>query len=166
MQEFAGYFRDYRQKRGYITMIAIANDHVGYELKHMVIELLDEMGLKYHDFGAYDTERSDYPTFGGIAAKAVAKGECERGILLCGTGVGISITANKVQGVRCVVCSEPYSAILSRKHNDTNMIAIGSRVVGPELARMIVKEWLTTDFEGGRHQMRVDIIREIEQSRD
>ena len=143
-------------------MIALANDHVGYELKHIVTGLLDEMGLKYKDFGTFDTNRCDYPQYARQAAMAVTTGECDKGILICGTGIGISIAANKVKGIRCVVCSEPYSAILSRQHNDTNMLAIGARVIGSELAKMIVEGWLNTEFEGGRHKLRIDQIRDIE----
>ena len=139
-------------------MIAIANDHVGLELKAKIIEVLEKKGLEYKDFGTYTPESCDYPIFGARAAKAVASGECDRGIVICGTGVGISLAANKIPGIRCVVCSEPYSAKLSRMHNDSNMLAFGARVVGPELAKMITKMWLETAFEGGRHQRRVDML--------
>lgn len=145
-------------------MIALGSDHVGIELKRKIMEYLDERGMAYRDFGAYDTARCNYPEYALQAARAVASGECERGILCCGTGVGISIAANKVRGIRCVVCSEPYSALLSRQHNDTNMLAMGSRVVGSDLARMIVEQWLAGEYEGGRHQKRVDEISEIEQT--
>jgi ribose 5-phosphate isomerase B len=143
-------------------MIALANDHVGLELKENIINLLDSMKLPYKDFGAYSAERSDYPQFGYLAAMAVASGECEKGILICGTGVGISLSANKVKGIRCVVCSDCYTAVLSRMHNNSNMLALGARVLGSDLARMIVKMWLETPFEGGRHQCRIDMITEIE----
>ncbi|MCL2588131.1 MAG: ribose 5-phosphate isomerase B [Oscillospiraceae bacterium] len=144
-------------------MIALANDHTGYELKQEIITLLEEKGLAYKDFGTAKDEKGDYPAYGYKAAKAVAEGVCERGIIICGTGVGISISANKVPGIRCVVCSEPYSAILSKQHNNSNMLAIGARVVGSELAKMIVDGWLTAEFEsGGRHQCRVELIHEIE----
>jgi ribose 5-phosphate isomerase B len=145
-------------------MIALASDHVGYVLKIVIIKYLEELGLSFKDFGTYDTERSNYPEYGYKAAIAVSQGECEKGIVFCGTGVGISIAANKVKGIRCVVCSEPYSALLSRQHNDTNMLAIGSRVVGSDLALMIVKEWLGGVFEGGRHAIRVEQISQIEQT--
>lgn len=144
-------------------MIALGCDHVGLVLKEELKKLLDEMGLAYRDFGTDSTERTDYPVYAEHAARAIARGECDRGILCCGTGVGISIAANKICGIRCVVCSEPYSAKLSRQHNDTNMLAMGSRVVGVDLARMITREWLTTDFEGGRHQRRVEQISGLEQ---
>ena len=139
-------------------MIALASDHTALELKAAIKELLDEMGLEYKDFGTYTPESCDYPIFGARAAKAVASGECDRGIVICGTGVGISLAANKIPGIRCVVCSEPDSAKLSRMHNDSNMLAFGARVVGPELAKMITKMWLETAFEGGRHQRRVDML--------
>ena len=139
-------------------MIALASDHTALELKAAIKELWDEMGLEYKDFGTYTPESCDYPIFGARAAKAVASGECDRGIVICGTGVGISLAANKIPGIRCVVCSEPYSAKLSRMHNDSNMLAFGARVVGPELAKMITKMWLETAFEGGRHQRRVDML--------
>ena len=143
-------------------MIALASDHVGIELKKGIMAYLDELGLEYKDYGAYSTERCNYPEFAFKAATAVATGECDRGMLFCGTGVGISIAANKVKGIRCVCCSEPYSALLSRQHNDTNMIAMGSRVVGLDLAKMIIKNWLEGEYEGGRHAVRVQQIANIE----
>ncbi len=143
-------------------MIALACDHSALEMKETVKQLLTEMGLEYKDFGTYTTDSCHYPIFGARAAKAVASGECEKGILICGTGIGISLAANKVKGIRCVACSEPYSARLSRQHNDANMLSIGARVIGPELAKMIVTEFLTTPFEGGRHQIRVDMLTAIE----
>jgi len=138
--------------------IAIACDHTAIDLKRHVIGILESRGLEYRDFGAHDPSRADYPVYGRSAAEAVASGECDRGIIMCGSGVGISISANKVHGVRCVVCSEPYSAVLSRRHNDTNMLALGARVVGTELATMIVEMWLDEPFEGGRHQRRINQI--------
>ncbi|MGI6263935.1 MAG: ribose 5-phosphate isomerase B [Acutalibacteraceae bacterium] len=143
-------------------MIAVACDHAALEMKRELLALLDDMGLDYRDFGTYTAESCDYPVFAARAAKAVASGECDRGILICGTGVGISLAANKVRGIRCVCCSEPYSAEMSRRHNDANMLAIGARVVGTELAKMIARVWLTTAFEGGRHQRRVDMITALE----
>ena len=143
-------------------MIALASDHAALELKAVVKELLDEMGLAYRDFGT-DTDKScDYPVYGARAAHAVASGECDRGIIICGTGLGMMLAANKVDGIRCVVCSEPYSAEMSRRHNDANMLSLGARVVGVELAKMIVRTWLTTPFEGGRHQRRVDMLSALE----
>ena len=143
-------------------MIALASDHVGLSLKEEIKTLLDEMGLPYQDFGAFTTDRTDYPLYGARAAKAVAGGACDRGIICCGTGIGISLAANKVKGIRCVVCSDGYSAMLSRQHNDTNMLSMGSRVVGTELGKMIARIWLTTPFEGGRHQRRIDQIAALE----
>ncbi|MGN1195666.1 MAG: ribose 5-phosphate isomerase B [Acutalibacteraceae bacterium] len=145
--------------------IAIGCDHVGYELKKRVIDHLTEKGHQVVDFGTDSNERTDYPIYGEKAANAVASGECERGIVICGTGIGISISANKVKGIRCVVCSEPYSALLSRQHNDTNMLAFGSRVVGGDLALMIVDAWLSGEYEGGRHARRVQMISDIESKR-
>ena len=145
--------------------IAIGCDHVGYELKKRVIDHLTEKGHEVVDFGTDSTERTDYPIYGEKAANAVASSECDRGIVICGTGIGISISANKVKGIRCVVCSEPYSALLSRQHNDTNMLAFGSRVVGGDLALMIVDAWLSGEYEGGRHARRVQMISDIENKR-
>jgi len=143
-------------------LIALASDHVGLVLKKEFIVLLKEMNLEYKDFGAMTEERTDYTRYGYPAALAVASGECEKGIIVCGTGIGISLTANKVKGIRCAVCSDCYSAVLSRRHNNTNMLALGARVVGVDLAKMIVRMWLETDFEGGRHQVRLDHISQIE----
>ena len=142
--------------------IAIGNDHVGIELKATVIEELEKRQIEIIDCGTDSSQRTDYPVYAEKVANLVANGEAEFGILLCGTGVGISIAANKVNGIRCVCCSDPYSAKLSREHNDTNVLALGSRVVGKELARMIVNEWLDGVFEGGRHQRRIDLIKDIE----
>lgn len=141
-----------------MSLIAIGCDHVGFELKTHIIDHLQKQGHSIKDFGTHSTERTDYPIFGKAVANAVAEHECEKGILICGTGVGISIAANKVHGIRAVVCSEPYSALLSRQHNDTNILAFGARVVGRDLAIMIVDAWLNGEFEGGRHQSRIDII--------
>ena len=139
-------------------MIALGCDHGGFDMKQIVIEYLEEKGIEYKDFGCYDKNSCDYPLFGRAAAEAVASGECEKGIVVCTTGIGISMVANKVKGVRAVVCSEPYSALLSRQHNDTNILALGARVVGRDLALMIVDIWLGGEFEGGRHKIRVDMI--------
>jgi ribose 5-phosphate isomerase B len=144
-------------------MIALASDHTGMALKAEIKKLLDELKLPFKDYGTENTESTDYPKWGYIAAKAVAGGECERGIIICGTGVGISLAANKVKGIRCVVCSDCYTAKLSREHNNTNMLAMGARVVGSELAKMIAGIWLETPFEGNRHQKRVDMISKIEE---
>jgi len=142
--------------------IAIGSDHVGYELKPTIIDYLKELGYEVKDFGTYSTERTDYPIYGKKVGEVVASGEYDLGIVICGTGVGISLAANKVPGIRAVVCSEPYSAQLSKMHNNTNILAFGSRVVGPELAKMIVKTWLDATFVGGRHARRVDELGAIE----
>ena len=144
-------------------MIALACDHTGIELKHQIAALLDEMGLEWKDFGTEEFVRDDdYPVFGYRAAKAVADGECDRGILICGTGVGIGIAASKVKGTRVCTCSDVYSAELSKRHNNSNILTMGARVVGSEVAKMIARHWLTAEFEGGRHQRRVDMLTAIE----
>ena len=132
--------------------IGIGNDHSALELKAEIIELLKERGHEVVDYG------TNSPKVG----RAVASGEVERGILICGTGLGISLAANKVKGVRAAVCSEPFTAKMSRAHNNCNILAFGARVVGAELAKMIVETWLDTEFEGGRHQRRVDMLMDIE----
>jgi len=142
--------------------LAIGGDHVGQLLKPEIISYLEELGHEVKDYGPFTTERTDYPKYAEKVGIEVAKGNFDGGILICGTGVGISIAANKVKGIRAVVCSEPYSAKLSKEHNNTNILAFGSRVVGLDLAKMIVKEWLDADFEGGRHENRVNMIEEIE----
>lgn len=144
--------------------IAIGNDHVAVELKNIIKEHLEGKGHEVINYGTDSTERFDYPISGYRVGKAVASGVCDLGVLICGTGVGISLAANSVQGVRAVVCSEPYSAKLSREHNNTNIVAFGARVVGQELAKMIVDEWLDAEFEGGRHQRRIDMIGEIKET--
>ena len=143
--------------------IAMANDHVAVEMKEHIKEYLTAQGHTVVDYGTNSAERTDYPIYGKRAADAVASGACERGILICGTGVGISLAANKVRGIRAVVCSEPYSARLSRLHNDANIVAFGARVIGTATAEMIVDAFLQTEYEGGRHQRRIDMIREIEE---
>ncbi|EQB3267203.1 bifunctional allose-6-phosphate isomerase/ribose-5-phosphate isomerase RpiB [Salmonella enterica] len=146
--------------------IAFGCDHVGFILKQEIVEHLTQRGIVVIDKGTWSSQRTDYPHYASAVAQAVAAGEVDGGILICGTGVGISITANKVAGIRAVVCSEPYSAQLSRQHNNTNVLAFGSRVVGGELAKMIVDAWLDATFEGGRHQKRVDAIMAIEQQKN
>ena len=136
-------------------MIAIGCDHAGIDLKPHVIAVLEELGLPYQDFGTFTHDSVDYPVYGERAARAVADGRCELGIVLCGTGVGIGIAANKVHGVRCVMCTDCYSALMSREHNNANMLAMGARVVGSELAKLIVRTWLTASFNGERHARRV-----------
>lgn len=146
--------------------IAIGNDHVGIELKPVIVAYLQDLGHEVDDFGAFSNERTDYPEYGKKVAESVAAGKSDLGILICGSGVGISIAANKVNGIRAVVCSEPYSAKLSREHNNTNILAFGSRVVGAELAKMIVQNWLDAEFEGGKHAKRVEMIARIEDEND
>lgn len=146
--------------------IAFGCDHVGFILKQEIVQHLAQRGIAVIDKGAWSSERTDYPRYASAVAQAVVDGEADGGILICGTGVGISITANKFAGIRAVVCSEPYSARLSRQHNDTNVLAFGSRVVGLELAKMIVDAWLEATFEGGRHQKRVEAIMAIEQQKN
>lgn len=143
--------------------LAIGNDHAAVELKEIITEHLQQRGIEVIDLGAKRGERCDYPLSGYAVAKHVAAGAVDGGVLICGTGIGISIAANKVDGVRCCVCSEPYSAKLSKMHNNTNIIAFGARVVGSEVAKMIVDEWLDAEFEGGRHATRVDLLTQIEQ---
>ena len=143
-------------------MIAIACDHAGIDVKPFVIDALNELGLPYKDFGTFSHDSVDYPVYGELAARAVAGGECELGIVMCGTGVGIGIAANKVAGIRCVICSDVYSALMSREHNDANMLAIGARVVGEGLALDIVDAFLAAAFEGGRHAPRVEMIMALE----
>lgn len=143
-------------------MIAIGSDHAAYNLKLLVEEHLREKGVEFEDLGCYGPERVDYPVYGQKVAEAVASGQYEAGIVLCGTGIGISLAANKVPGIRCAVCSDTYSAKYTRLHNDANMLAMGERVVGPGLAMEIVDAFLSTPFEGGRHAARVAMISEIE----
>ena len=142
--------------------IGIGNDHAALEMKNQVMEYLEEKGYEVIKYGTNTPESCNYPEFGEKVGRAVVSGEVDCGILICGTGVGISLAANKVKGVRAVVCSEPYSAKLSKQHNNTNILAFGARVVGIELAKMIIDEWLGAEFEGGRHQTRVDMIMAIE----
>ena len=142
--------------------VAFACDHAGYTLKEAVLKHLKEMGYEVEDFGCYSPERVDYPVMGEKAARAVASGECALGVLICGTGIGISLAANRVRGIRAAVCSEPYSAELTRRHNDANMIAFGARVVGEGTACAILDAFFNAKFEGGRHKTRVDMLDKIE----
>ncbi|NLH01337.1 MAG: ribose 5-phosphate isomerase B [Clostridiales bacterium] len=143
-------------------MIAIGSDHGGFALKQEIIKHFDENGTKYKDFGTYSEESCDYPVYGELVGKAVASGECELGIVICGTGIGISIAANKIKGVRAALCGDCYSAEYTRRHNNANVLALGGRVIGPGLALKIVDIFLNTEFEGGRHARRVDLISDIE----
>ena len=143
--------------------IALGSDHGGYALKCDIIQLLEKLGYEYEDFGCYSTDSCDYPIFGEAAARAVAEGKCDRGIVICTTGIGISIAANKVHGVRCALCTDPLMAEMTRRHNDANMLALGAGIVGPNLAEAIVETFLPTEFEGGRHARRVGLITAMEQ---
>ena len=140
--------------------VAIGSDHGGYDLKEEVIDLLEELDVDYKDFGTDSTESVDYPDYATPVSKAVAKGEYDKGILICGTGIGMSIAANKVSGIRAALCHDVFSARATRQHNDSNVLTMGSRVIGSELAREIVSTWLDADFDGGRHQRRIDKIGE------
>ena len=142
--------------------IAIRCDHGGYDLKEELIHFLQEKGHEVKDCGTYSKESCDYPIFGEAAARAVASGECERGIVVCTTGIGISIAANKVRGIRCAHVTEPLSAEMCRRHNDANMLALGAGLVGKNLAERCVEVFLTTEFEGGRHARRVGELDAIE----
>ncbi len=147
-------------------IIAIGNDHAGVEMKQQIAAYLREMGHEVINTGNDDPadRGDDYPVYGYRVGRLVADGKAERGICICGTGVGISLAANKIPGIRACVCSEPYTAQLSARHNRTNVLCFGARVVGIELAKMIVKEWLEARFEGERHQRRIDMITEIEKT--
>ena len=144
--------------------LAIGNDHVAVEMKNEIKKHLEEKGIEVIDVGTNSTDRFDYPISGYKVAKMVVSGEVNGGVLICGTGLGISLAANKVKGIRACVCSEPYTAKLSRQHNNSNIVAFGARVIGVETAKMIVDEWLAAEFEGGRHQRRIDMLTEIEET--
>lgn len=142
--------------------IAIGNDHAALELKNHIVDYLVKEGHEVVNFGTDTPASTDYPIYGARVAHAVANGECECGVVICGTGIGISISANKVKGIRCALCSEPVSAKLTRQHNDANVLAMGARIIGPAMAEEIVHTFLTTEFEGGRHSRRVDLITKLE----
>lgn len=143
--------------------IAIGNDHTALEMKQAIKKHLEGKGYQVVDLGANTSESCDYPVYGEKVGRAVASGEADLGIAICGTGVGISLAAGKVKGIRACVCSEPYTAKLSRMHNDSNVLAFGARVIGVEMAKMITDVWLEAEFQGGRHQKRVDMITKIEE---
>ncbi len=143
--------------------IAIGSDHAGYDLKEVIKNYLIEKGYEVVDTGTNSRESVDYPIFGENVAETVAKGEADRGIVICGTGIGISISANKVKGIRAALCTNEYMARMARKHNDANVLALGARVLGVDLALSIVETFLNTEFEGGRHERRVHLIHNIEQ---
>lgn len=140
-------------------MIALGSDHGGYDLKMSVIRHLEEKGVPYRDFGCLSKESCDYPVYGKAAAEAVADGTCEKGIIICTTGIGISIAANRIRGIRCALCSEPLSTKMTRLHNDANVLAMGAALIGPGMANEIVDVFLNTEFSGEeRHQRRIDLI--------
>ena len=142
--------------------VALAADHGGYELKEAIRKHLDEIGVAYKDFGSYTGEACDYPDMAEAACRAVVAGECDKALLFCGTGVGISMSANKVRGIRACCCSDAFSAEYTRRHNDANALCMGGRVVGPGLGVYLVDLFLNTPFEGGRHQRRIDKMMALE----
>lgn len=143
--------------------IAIGSDHGGFELKEIVKKELENHGIEIIDCGTNDNESVDYPDYGKIVAEKVSKGESDRGIVICGTGIGISIAANKVKGIRCALCGDTYSARMAMEHNNSNVLALGARVIGVDLAKEIVNTWLKANFQGGRHERRIDKIMKIEE---
>ncbi|GAA0320044.1 ribose 5-phosphate isomerase B [Bacillus carboniphilus] len=143
--------------------VAIASDHGGINIREEIKALLTELGIEFQDFGCECETSVDYPDYALPVAEKVASGEFDRGILICGTGIGMSISANKVKGIRCALVHDVFSAKATRGHNDSNMLAMGERVIGPGLAREIAKTWLTTEYEGGRHANRIGKISEYEQ---
>lgn len=144
--------------------VAIGSDHGGFNLKAEIIGYLKEKQIDYHDFGTYSLDSVDYPDFARAVAVAVVNGDCDRGILCCGTGIGVCITANKVAGIRAALCHDTFSARMASKHNNANIITLGERVIGPGLARDIVEAWLNSEFAGGRHARRIEKIAVIEKS--
>lgn len=138
--------------------IGFGSDHAGFELKEMLKKHMEEQGYEVVDYGTYSEDRVDYPDYGRLVGEKVAAGEVDKGVLVCGTGIGISLAANKVKGVRAAVCSESYSAMMAAKHNNANIIAVGARVVGDEVAKLIIDTFFATEFEGGRHAKRVEKI--------
>lgn len=141
--------------------VAIGSDHGGYQLKEKIKQLLEDLDISYEDFGTDSEESVDYPDFAEGVAKGVADEEYERGILICGTGIGMSIAANKIDGVRAALCHDLFSAQATREHNNSNVLTMGARVIGDQLALEIVKTWLGSDFDGGRHQRRIDKIAKL-----
>lgn len=141
--------------------ISVASDHGGFALKQEIAEYLRQQGHEVLDCGCHSTDSCDYPDFGAAAAKAVASGQCDRGVVICSTGIGISIAANKVPGIRCALCGDIYSAEMTRRHNNANVLAMGAHLTAPVLAKKILDVFLSTEFEGGRHQRRIDKIDHI-----
>jgi ribose 5-phosphate isomerase B len=144
------------------VLIAIGSDHAGLEMKNEVAAVLKAMGHEYQDFGTDSPQSVDYPDFGEKVSDAVSRGKADRGILICGTGIGMSIVANKFSNIRAALCNELFSAMMSRRHNDANVLVLGGRIIGKDLAKEIVKTWMTTPFEGGRHENRLKKIQLIE----
>ncbi len=142
--------------------IAIGCDHGGYLLKQDILIWLEENDYEFEDFGCYNTESVDYPVYAEKVARAVASGECEKGIVICTTGIGVSMAANKVKGIRCALCGDSYSAEMTRRHNDANVLAMGAGIIGPNMAKKITEVFLTTAFEGGRHARRVGLLDNIQ----
>lgn len=148
-----------------LSPLALGADHIGYDLKEAIKADLAQRGVPFHDYGAHSRDRTDYPRFAEAVARAVQTGAAAGGVLICGTGVGMAIAANKLPGIRAVNCSEPYTAALSRQHNDSNVLTLGAQVVGPGLARLIVAAWLEAEYEGGRHAPRLAMIAQLERER-
>ena len=142
--------------------IAIGCDHGGYLLKQDILIWLEENDYEFEDFGCYNTESVDYPVYAEKVARAVASGECEKGIVICTTGIGVSMAANKVKGIRCALCGDSYSAEMTRRHNDANVLAMGAGIIGPNMAKKITEVFLTAAFEGGRHARRVGLLDNIQ----
>ena len=142
--------------------IAIGCDHGGYLLKQDILIWLEEHDYEFEDFGCYNTESVDYPVYAEKVARAVASGACDKGIVICTTGIGVSMAANKVKGIRCALCGDSYSAEMTRRHNDANVLAMGAGIIGPNLAKKITEVFLTTEFGGGRHARRVGLLDNIQ----
>ena len=142
--------------------ISLGCDHGGYLLKQDILIWLEEHDYEFEDFGCYNTESVDYPVYAEKVARAVASGACDKGIVICTTGIGVSMAANKVKGIRCALCGDSYSAEMTRRHNDANVLAMGAGIIGPNLAKKITEVFLTTEFEGGRHERRVGLLDAIE----
>ena len=142
--------------------IAIGNDHAGYDMKLEIKKMLEEKGHEVIDYGHHSTDSCDFPVYGYKVAQSVASGETDCGVLICGTGIGISLAANKVKGIRCALCNDPVSARLTKQHNNANIISMGARIIGMETAKAVVSAWLDADFLGGKYQRRIDMLTAIE----
>ncbi|MFQ5861240.1 MAG: ribose 5-phosphate isomerase B [Dehalococcoidia bacterium] len=143
--------------------VAIGSDHRGFHLKQAMAELLRDMGLEYHDFGCYDTSSVDYPDVAQQVAREVQRGEFDHGVLICGTGIGMSIAANKMPGIRAAPCYNPFSARMAREHNNANILCLGGELLGPELAQEIARAYFSSSFQGGRHQRRIEKLSHLEE---